>query len=81
MAGPDADQRRSWSQRSRRRSSALPGNNYEYTQPIQMRFNELIAGVRSDVAVKVYGDDFEQMTADRQQDRSRAAQLSEAAPT
>ncbi len=37
----------------------VPGNNYEYTQPIQMRFNELIAGVRSDVAVKVYGDDFE----------------------
>ncbi len=41
----------------------LPGNNYEYTQPIQMRFNELIAGVRSDVAVKVFGDDFEQMTS------------------
>lgn len=39
----------------------LPGNNYEYTQPIQMRFNELIAGVRSDVAVKVYGDDFDTM--------------------
>ena len=39
----------------------LPGNNYEFTQPIQMRFNELIAGVRSDVAVKVYGDDFETM--------------------
>lgn len=39
----------------------LPGNNYEYTQPIQMRFNELIAGVRSDVAVKVFGDDFEQI--------------------
>jgi heavy metal efflux system protein len=38
---------------------ALPGNNYEFTQPIQMRFNELIAGVRSDVAVKVHGDDFE----------------------
>ncbi len=35
----------------------LPGNNYEFTQPIQMRFNELIAGVRSDVAVKVHGDD------------------------
>src|SRR5690606_2761482 len=33
-------------------------NNYEFTQPIQMRFNELIAGVRSDVAVKIYGDDF-----------------------
>jgi cobalt-zinc-cadmium resistance protein CzcA len=40
---------------------ALPGNNYEFTQPIQMRFNELIAGVRSDVAVKVYGDDFDAM--------------------
>jgi cobalt-zinc-cadmium resistance protein CzcA len=37
--------------------AAIPGNNYEFTQPIQMRFNELISGVRSDVAVKVYGDD------------------------
>ena len=39
----------------------LPGNNYEFTQPIQMRFNELISGVRSDVAVKVFGDDFDQL--------------------
>lgn len=39
----------------------VPGNNYEFTQPIQMRFNELISGVRTDVAVKVYGDDFAQM--------------------
>ena len=38
---------------------AIPGNNYEFTQPIQMRFNELISGVRSDLAVKVYGDDLE----------------------
>ncbi len=38
-------------------AAAVPGNNYEFTQPIQMRFNELISGVRSDVAVKVYGDD------------------------
>ena len=37
----------------------VPGNNYEFIQPIQMRFNELIAGVRSDVAVKVFGDDME----------------------
>ena len=37
--------------------AGVPGNNYEFIQPIQMRFNELIAGVRSDVAVKVYGDD------------------------
>ncbi len=35
----------------------LPGNNYEFSQPIQLRFNELISGVRSDVAVKIFGDD------------------------
>lgn len=39
----------------------VPGSNYEFTQPIQMRFNELISGVRSDVAVKVFGDDIEVM--------------------
>lgn len=37
----------------------LPGNNYEFTQPIRMRMNELISGVRADVAVKVYGDDLD----------------------
>ena len=37
----------------------LPGNNYEFTQPIQMRFNELLAGVRGDLAIKVFGDEFE----------------------
>jgi cobalt-zinc-cadmium resistance protein CzcA len=37
----------------------LPGNNYEFTQPIQMRTNELISGVRADVAIKVYGDDLQ----------------------
>ncbi len=41
----------------------IPGNNYEFTQPIQMRFNELISGVRTDVAVKVYGDDLDLMLA------------------
>jgi len=41
----------------------VPGNNYEFTQPIQMRFNELISGVRSDVAVKVFGDDMQVMHA------------------
>ncbi|MCC6847362.1 MAG: CusA/CzcA family heavy metal efflux RND transporter [Deltaproteobacteria bacterium] len=39
----------------------LPGNTYEFTQPIQMRFNELIAGVRGDVAVKLFGDDLERL--------------------
>ena len=37
----------------------IPGNNYEFTQPIQMRMNELISGVRADVAIKLYGDDLD----------------------
>lgn len=39
----------------------LPGNAFEFTQPIQMRFNELLAGVRGDIAVKIFGDEFELM--------------------
>lgn len=39
----------------------IPGNKYEFTQPIEMRFNELISGVRADVAIEVYGDDFERL--------------------
>lgn len=41
----------------RTRVNDVPGNNYEFTQPIEMRFNELIAGVRADVALRIYGDD------------------------
>ncbi|WP_288396918.1 CusA/CzcA family heavy metal efflux RND transporter [uncultured Acinetobacter sp.] len=37
----------------------LPGNNSEFSQPIELRFNELISGVRSDIGVKVFGDDLE----------------------
>jgi cobalt-zinc-cadmium resistance protein CzcA len=37
----------------------VPGNKYEFTQPIQMRFNELLSGVRADVAVKVFGDNLD----------------------
>ncbi len=39
----------------------IPGNRYEFLQPIQMRFNELISGVRAEVAVKVFGDDFDKL--------------------
>jgi cobalt-zinc-cadmium resistance protein CzcA len=39
----------------------VPGHNFEVTQPIQMRFNELISGVRSDVGIKVFGDDMNVM--------------------
>jgi len=41
----------------------IPGNRYEFLQPIQMRFNELIAGVRAELAVKVFGDDHAQLVA------------------
>jgi cobalt-zinc-cadmium resistance protein CzcA len=41
----------------------VPGNRYEFLQPIQMRFNELIAGVRAELAVKVFGDDFDTLVA------------------
>jgi len=39
----------------------LPGNKYEFTQPIEMRFNELISGVRADLGIKVFGDDLDQL--------------------
>ena len=41
----------------------VPGSRYEFLQPIQMRFNELIAGVRSDVAIKIFGDDLDQLAS------------------
>jgi cobalt-zinc-cadmium resistance protein CzcA len=57
-----------------RAAAVVPGQAYELTQPIQMRFNELLAGVRGDIAVKVYGDDFATMlrTADQVADQLRA---------
>jgi len=60
---PDPGKRKSEVVKEMERLAAkVPGNNYEFTQPIQMRFNELISGVRSDVAVKVYGDDLATLT-------------------
>jgi cobalt-zinc-cadmium resistance protein CzcA len=44
-------------------ADAVPGNAYEFSQPIQLRFNELISGVRSDVAVKLFGDDMDVLGA------------------
>ena len=41
----------------------LPGVNYEFTQPIEMRFNELISGVREDIAVKLFGEDLDVLAA------------------
>ena len=62
-------------ERIERQTAAIVGNAYDVTQPIQMRFNELIGGVRSDVAVKVYGDDLEQMTATAQQIAGQMAKI------
>jgi cobalt-zinc-cadmium resistance protein CzcA len=41
----------------------IPGSNYEFTQPIEMRFNELLSGVRADVALKIFGDDMDKLLA------------------
>ena len=46
-----------------RRVTPIPGNRYEILQPIQMRFNELLAGVRAELAVKIFGDDFDRLIA------------------
>ncbi|MCF8203495.1 MAG: CusA/CzcA family heavy metal efflux RND transporter [Methylotenera sp.] len=50
-------------ERIREKMAGIVGNAYDATQPIEMRFNELIGGVRSDVAVKIYGDDLDQLSA------------------
>lgn len=47
----------------REKVSVLPGINFEFTQPIEMKFNELLTGIREDVAVKLYGDDLEILAA------------------
>ena len=44
-----------------KRLEGIPGNAFEISQPIQLRFNELISGVRSDLGIKVYGDDLDQL--------------------
>ncbi len=58
----------------------LPGNRYEFSQPIQLRFNELISGVRSDVAVKLYGDDNAVLAATAQRRLPRCCNACPAPP-
>lgn len=55
--------------RVKEKVSVLPGINYEFTQPIEMRFNELLTGIREDVAIKLYGDDLN-MLADKAEEIS-----------
>jgi len=54
----------------------IPGNNYELTQPIEMRFNELISGVRADVALRIYGDDLDTLAKTGGQVSQLLAQVS-----
>ncbi|MCQ8895703.1 CusA/CzcA family heavy metal efflux RND transporter [Limnobacter humi] len=53
----------------------IPGNNYEFSQPIQLRFNELISGVRSDVAVKIFGDDMDVLNKTAEEVSSRLQKI------
>ncbi|HKI89954.1 MAG TPA: CusA/CzcA family heavy metal efflux RND transporter, partial [Draconibacterium sp.] len=48
----------------------FPGINYEFSQPIEMRFNELLTGIREDIAIKIYGDDLD-MLADKAEEITR----------
>ncbi len=59
--------------------AAVPGSAYEFTQPIQMRFNELISGVRTDVAVKVFGDDLDTLVVEAEKIASVLAAIPGAA--
>ncbi|WP_298772706.1 CusA/CzcA family heavy metal efflux RND transporter [uncultured Shewanella sp.] len=53
----------------------IPGNNYEFTQPIEMRFNELIAGVRTDVALRIYGDNLAKLKSAGEQAANLLSQI------
>jgi cobalt-zinc-cadmium resistance protein CzcA len=61
--------------RMEERLSRLPGGSYEFSQPIELRFNELISGVRSDVAVKVFGEDITTLKRVAQRIRSLLEQV------
>ncbi|MHA3891835.1 efflux RND transporter permease subunit [Acinetobacter sp. GXMZU3951] len=56
--------------------ATLPGNNSEFSQPIELRFNELISGVRSDVGVKIFGDDMQVLNQQAQQIAAKIQSMS-----
>ncbi|TMN19393.1 CusA/CzcA family heavy metal efflux RND transporter [Pseudoxanthomonas sp. X-1] len=60
-------------------AAKVPGNNYEFSQPIQMRTNELISGVRADVAINLYGDDLDTLLQVGQRIAAAAGSVSGAA--
>ena len=56
--------------------ATLPGNNSEFSQPIELRFNELISGIRSDVGVKIFGDDMQVLNQQAQQIAAKIQSMS-----
>jgi len=56
----DRGRRKTWHATSRNFwKKAVPGNEFLISQPIEMRFNELMEGVRADIAVKIFGNDYD----------------------
>ena len=51
--------RKNWLINLKKHFRLFPGIEYEFTQPIEMRFNELITGVRADIAIKIFGEDLD----------------------
>jgi cobalt-zinc-cadmium resistance protein CzcA len=56
-----ADNKEELAEKMNEKLSAIPGCNLSFEQPIQMRFNELIAGVKSDIAIKIFGDNLDKL--------------------
>ena len=54
-----ADNREELADKMKESLSVIPGVSYEFQQPVQLRFNELISGTKQDVAVKIYGEDLD----------------------
>ena len=81
VAGSAQDQGASCVEEIEAAARSLPGNNYEFTQPIQMRMNELISGVRADVAIKVNGDDLDVLNSSGRARRRRSRAQCRAPPT
>ena len=59
----------------------MPGQRLAFSQPIEMRINEMVSGVRADVAVKLFGDDFDVLVEEGRRRSRRCCSRSPATPT
>jgi len=74
-----ADSKDELADKFKEKLSIIPGIDFEFTQPIEMRFNELITGVRADVAIKIFGDDLEILAKKADEIKSKIADVEGAA--